>query len=129
MSEDYRPPTELFVKAQIRVAAQEGVPITVVHRGDPTSGTIILKINRLNGTARVMIEAQSEKGRIWTPATNTDPMSDAAAEAYLALQPNMDPYGFSKSRTKKVVSASPAASKTPRRVLPFNDKQEKSPTI
>jgi len=91
MSEDYRPPTELFVKAQIRVAAQEGIPITVVHRGDPTSGTIILKINRLNGTARVMIEAQSEKGRIWTPATNTDPMSDAAAEAYLALQPNMDP--------------------------------------
>jgi len=91
MSDDFRPPTELFVKAQIRLAAQEGVPVTVIHRGDPTSGTVILKINLLNGTARVLIEAQSERGRIWTPATTTDPMPDAAAEAYLARQPDMDP--------------------------------------
>ncbi|MDD3370811.1 MAG: DUF1491 family protein [Alphaproteobacteria bacterium] len=88
---EIRPATELFVKAQIRTAGREGVPVTIVHRGDPTSGTVILKINLLNGTARVLVEARAESGRIWMPATATDPMTDAAAESYLSRQASIDP--------------------------------------
>jgi hypothetical protein len=90
MSED-RLPTALNVSALIRAAAQEGVPMTVVHRGDASSGTLILKINLLNGTARVLIEARYGDERVWTPATSTDPMSDKAADAYLSRQTDTDP--------------------------------------
>jgi len=86
-----RPPTSLYVTAQVRVAEREGVPITVIHRGDPNSGTIILKINLLNGTARVLTEARFDDERVWTPATSQDPMPDAAAEAYLSRQTDTDP--------------------------------------
>ncbi|MFA4994565.1 MAG: DUF1491 family protein [Bdellovibrionales bacterium] len=86
-----RPPTSLYVSAIARGAEREGVPITVVHRGDPNSGTIILKINLLNGTARVLIEARFNDERVWTPATGEDPMSDAKAESYMARQTNTDP--------------------------------------
>ncbi len=85
-------PTALHVNAVARQAAQEGVFITVMHRGDPHSGTVILKINLLDGTARVLIEARDGGICIWTPAaTGQDPMPDAAAEAYLSRQPDIDP--------------------------------------
>jgi hypothetical protein len=90
MSED-RLSTDLLVSAATRLAEKEGVPVTVVHRGDPNSGTLILKINLLNGTARVLTEVRDGDNRVWTPATSTDPVSDAAAEAYLSRQADIDP--------------------------------------
>ena len=83
--------TELFVSATIRSAAMQAVPITVLRRGDPSSGTLILKINLLNGTARVLIEARFNDARVWTPATPTDPMHEKDADAYLARQHDVDP--------------------------------------
>ncbi len=90
MSED-RLATDLYVSAHTRIAAREGVPMTVVHRGDPSSGTLILKINLLNGTARVLVEARYDDDRVWTPATHADPMLEAEAEAYLSRQAALDP--------------------------------------
>ncbi|MFA5040590.1 MAG: DUF1491 family protein [Bdellovibrionales bacterium] len=84
-------PTAFYVSAVIREAAQEGVSVIVVHKGDAQSGTMILKINLLNGTSRVLIEARDGENRVWIPATSTDPMTDAAAEAYLSKQTAIDP--------------------------------------
>jgi hypothetical protein len=83
--------TDLYVSAHIRTAARDGVPMTVVRRGDASSGSLILKINLLDGTARVLIEARYDDARVWTPATSVDPMPDADAEAYLARQAEIDP--------------------------------------
>jgi hypothetical protein len=83
--------THLFVSAHARLASQEGIPVTVLHRGDPTSGTIILKINLLDRTARVLVEARSGDARIWMPATSTDPMPESEADAYLSRQAEIDP--------------------------------------
>ena len=83
--------TDLYVSAHIRAAASNGVPMMVTRRGDPSSGSLILKINLLNGTARVLIEARYDGNRVWTPATHTDPMPDRDAEDYLARQAEIDP--------------------------------------
>ena len=88
---DGRLATDLYVSAHIRTAAREGVPMTVVRKGDPSSGSLILKINLLNGTARVLIEARFDEERVWTPATRTDPMDEREAEAYMARQAEVDP--------------------------------------
>ncbi|MDR3425698.1 MAG: DUF1491 family protein [Alphaproteobacteria bacterium] len=90
MNED-RLSTDLYVSAMTRLAAREGVPVMVLHRGDPSSGTLILKINLLNGTARILIEARYNDARVWTPATPTDPMTEKDADAYLSRQTQVDP--------------------------------------
>lgn len=88
---DQRLATDLYVSAHIRQASRDGVPMTVTRRGDPSSGSLILKINLLNGTARVLIEARFDGARVWTPATHTDPMPERDADAYLARQAGIDP--------------------------------------
>jgi hypothetical protein len=83
--------TDMYVSAYIRTAAREAVPIMVLRRGDASSGSLILKINLLNGTARVLIEARYNEARVWTPATNTDPMDERDADAYMTRQGEIDP--------------------------------------
>jgi len=65
--------------------------MTVIRMGDPSSGSLILKINLLNGTARVLIEARYHDNRVWTPALPEDPMSESDADAYLKRQADIDP--------------------------------------
>ncbi len=84
-------PTDMLINAQTRIAAKEGVPIVVRRRGDDASGTIILKINRLDGTSDVLTQSRYEDRRVWTPAGRTNPMSEADAERYLDRQAEIDP--------------------------------------
>src|ERR1700761_1218924 len=83
--------TDLYVSAHIRTASRENVPMTVIKKGDPSSGSLILKINLLNGTARILIEARYEDKRVWTPALPQDPMPERDADAYLDRQSTVDP--------------------------------------
>jgi hypothetical protein len=83
--------TDLYVSAHMRVAMRAGVPMIVTRRGDVSSGSLILKINLMNGTARVLIEARYDGDRVWTPATQNDPMDERDADAYLTRQADIDP--------------------------------------
>ncbi len=84
-------PTDFMISAQIRIAAREGVPIVVRQRGDNNLGTITLKINLLNGLARVLTQARLDDEIVWNPVSRTDPMNDADAEIYLERQSKFDP--------------------------------------
>ena len=90
MSDD-RLPTDMMVSAQIRIAARDNVPIVVRRRGHNASGTLVLKINLLDGTARVLTQARFDDELVWTPISRTDPMSDADAETSMERQAQMDP--------------------------------------
>lgn len=84
-------PTDMLINAHIRRAAREGITITVLRHGDNASGTIILKINRLNGTAHVLMQVRYEDESVWAPATRIDPMPEAEADLYLDRQAHIDP--------------------------------------
>ena len=88
---DERLPTDFMIAAQIRTAAREGVPIIVRRRGDNSIGTIILKINLLNGTARVLTQVRFNDEIVWNPVSRTDPMNDVDAETYMNRQADIDP--------------------------------------
>lgn len=88
---DERLPTDFMIAAQIRMASREGVPVTVRRRGDNSVGTIILKINLLNGTARVLAQARFNDEIVWNPVSRIDPMSDLDAENYMNRQAEIDP--------------------------------------
>ncbi len=84
-------PTDLIINAQIRIAAKEGVPITVRRHGDNSSGTIIIKINHLDGTAQVLTQVRFDDELVWTAVNKSRPFSEAEADLYLEQQAKIDP--------------------------------------
>lgn len=91
MSDEARLPTHLIVGAQIRRAAQQGVPIVVLRRGDPQGGAVALKINRLDGTAHVLVQTRRDTVLGWSPASRQDPLAEAEADAVMTRQGEFDP--------------------------------------
>ncbi len=90
MSED-RLPTDFLISAQIQIAAKQGIPIVVRRRGDNSSGVIVLKINRLDGTAHILTQVRYNDDLVWAPVSSTDPMIEAEADRYLEQQIAIDP--------------------------------------
>ncbi len=84
-------PTDMMINAQTRIAAQQGVPITIVRHGHDASGVIVLKINRLDGTARVFTQARFGDDLVWSPVSKIDPMPEADADRYMEQQARFDP--------------------------------------
>jgi hypothetical protein len=84
-------PTDLLVSAQTRIAAEHGIPIVVRHRGDSSTGVIVLKINLLDGTARVLTQVRIDDELAWNSASPNDCMKDEDAERYLDQQIDIDP--------------------------------------
>lgn len=85
-------PTDLRIRAQIRIAAAQGIPMMVVHKGDPDSGTIYLKINRLDGTAEILSQIRSEGGDlVWMSITERKGWPEREADTYLFQQQDFDP--------------------------------------
>ncbi|MGE3622701.1 MAG: DUF1491 family protein [Bdellovibrionales bacterium] len=90
MSDD-KPPASFLIGAQIRIAAREGIPMVIRRRGDESIGAIILKINRLDGTAHILTQVRMDDELMWSPVSRTDPMPEADAERYLEKQAKIDP--------------------------------------
>lgn len=65
--------------------------MVVRRRGDETQGTIILKIDRLDGTAHVLGQARMGDETVWNPMSRTDPLPDAEAERLIEKQAAIDP--------------------------------------
>jgi len=91
---DDRLPTSLLIAAQIRIAGQHGIPIIVRRRGYEASGTIYLKISRLDGTAHVYVQARMGDEVVWHPVSRADPMPESDAEKAFEKQAQIDPDGW-----------------------------------
>ncbi|MBP2314149.1 DUF1491 family protein [Azospirillum soli] len=88
---DDRLPTHLWVMAHIRAADAEGVTMMVLRKGDPSRGTVILKLNRLDRTFSVLVQVRDEERLRWSRGTGPDPVDEATADAYIARQTRYDP--------------------------------------
>lgn len=85
----------IWVNAYIRQLGAVPIPAMVARRGDPDAGAIFIKVNTLDGSARVFRPALSmldeEVGeRRWTDAFQRGGTSESEADAYLARQANFD---------------------------------------
>ncbi|MEX0759407.1 MAG: DUF1491 family protein [Tistlia sp.] len=91
MSEE-RLPTEVWVMAQVRRCHQEGRPAFVLRKGDLRGGLVLLKVNRLDGTALVLTQQRDLEGRLgWMVAVGKGPVAEAEADAYLERATGRDP--------------------------------------
>jgi len=84
--------TELWVKAQLRLCDQAMLPAFVRRRGDPDAGAVIVKLDRMDGTSEVFVQARAGDGsRAWTRGSGEGVVLDAEAEAYIQRQLSFDP--------------------------------------
>jgi hypothetical protein len=84
--------TEIWVQALLRTAQANGAMGYVVRRGDSDGGAVLVKISRLNGTARLLVPARNGDGqRIYLDLTGkTAGPDEASIDAYLAKRANQD---------------------------------------
>jgi hypothetical protein len=84
--------TALAVQAAVRLCGLRAVPVAVLRRGDDDAGTILVKMNRLDGGFVVLVETRAPDGhKAWLKATGAKPVSEADADAYIARQVGRDP--------------------------------------
>ena len=84
--------TGIWVMAQVRICDRAFIPATVVRRGDPDAGTVLLKLNRFEHGVTVYTQATSMTDEpAWTRGTGPTPVSEAEADAYIERQVKYDP--------------------------------------
>lgn len=82
----------IWVAAYLRRRAAQGIPGFVTRHGDETSGTVLVKINLLDGRARIFAAGYNERGdRVWTPALSEDPAPEEDVMAYIERAVKRDP--------------------------------------
>ncbi len=83
--------TELWVQSCIRRAAIDGVAVTVVSKGDPGSGAVLVKLNQRDKGCVVFAETRDPKGvRAWFRGTGADPVTEQAADEYIGRHRGRD---------------------------------------
>lgn len=81
-----------WIKACIRRADQNGIAATVVCKGDPGSGAILVKLNQRDLGCWVLAETQDDQGRrAWFRGSGPAAISEAEADAYIDRHRRRDP--------------------------------------
>jgi hypothetical protein len=84
--------TGLWVTAQVRLCDRAFIPATVVRRGDPDVGTVLIKLNRFEDGVTVYAQASTLDGEpAWSRGSGPKPVTEAEADAYIARQVERDP--------------------------------------
>lgn len=82
----------IWVSAQVRMCDVNMMQAVVRRRGDPDAGSIILRLDRLNGHSIVLSQARDAAGnRAWLVANGGEPLSDADVESYIDRRIASDP--------------------------------------
>lgn len=87
-----RLPARLEVSSLIRAVAAAGGFATVLRKGDPDGGTILLVLTERGGNQRLYERMPAPDGtRRWTKREHVDPAKPAETADYLARRGDQDP--------------------------------------
>jgi len=82
----------IWVAAYLRRCGVDNIPCAIVRKGDETAGSVVIKVNLLDGRARIFVAAYGDSGkRIWVPGLKDDPAAEADADAYIQRATARDP--------------------------------------
>lgn len=82
----------IWISAQVRLCDIQSLPAMVRRKGDPDAGSIIIRIDRLNGFSRLLTQVRDANGqRCWLSALGEDTAPDAEVEAYIERRLASDP--------------------------------------
>lgn len=85
--------SEFWVQALIRRAQVGGAFATVLRKGDPDAGAVLVKVATLNGAARLYAPAQDGEGeRVWLDlSAGTLGTDEKAIDAHAFTRADRDP--------------------------------------
>jgi hypothetical protein len=84
--------SDVWIMAHVRRCNADGVPAMVVRHGDDRAGALILKLNKLDGTCKVLTQATDMEGRLgWLAAFDGAPVAETEAEDYIQRAVKRDP--------------------------------------
>lgn len=89
---DDRLPSDVWIMAQVRRCNGDGVPATVVRKGEAKGGTLLLKLNLFEQGCRVLSQARDLDGELgWLAAFKGELVPEAEADEYIARAMARDP--------------------------------------
>ena len=89
---DERLKAEFWIMAHVRRCNADGVPATVVRRGDSRGGTLVLKINQFDRGCRVLSQALDMDGTLgWLAAFSGGLVPETEADDYIVRATGRDP--------------------------------------
>ena len=89
--EESRLRTDFWLMALIRQSMADGIPMTVVHKGDAVGGAVLIKLNQFELGCTVFSQTRDGEGnRAWLRATGTAPIAEADADSFIARQRGYD---------------------------------------
>lgn len=90
--DDPRLPVHLWIDAQLRPLNDLGVFYYIHKRGEKNSGIILLKINRLDGFCKLLIQQRDFEGKLgWMNALQVEIVEESKADAYIQRSSLRDP--------------------------------------
>jgi hypothetical protein len=81
----------LWVSMAIRIGDQANRPATVLRKGDPDSGGILVVLRGREGLSVLSQVRGADAAPAWMRGTGTEPVDEATADAYVARQVRRDP--------------------------------------
>lgn len=92
MTTDGRLSTEIWVGAHLRRCNDQGIFAAVLRKGDPWGGAVIVKLNLLDSTFRLLSQTRDMDGKVaWLAVQQGALMSEEEAGAYIDRQVKRDP--------------------------------------
>jgi hypothetical protein len=87
-----RLPSDILVMATVRRCNGQGLFAAILHRGDDWGGAIIVKINLLDGTSKLLTQSRDLDGKVaWLAVNKGALMSESEAGDYIERQVKRDP--------------------------------------
>ncbi len=90
--EEPRVKASFWVSAQVRMCGLLALPAVVRRRGDPDAGSILMRLDRLDGHSVLLSQSRDAEGRqVWMGSNGAAPMPDADVEQYIERRVRSDP--------------------------------------
>ncbi|HEX9447456.1 MAG TPA: DUF1491 family protein [Dongiaceae bacterium] len=87
-----RLPSDILVMATVRRCNNQGLFAAVLHRGDDWGGAIIVKLNLLDGTSKLLTQSRDLDSKVaWLAVNKGVALSESEAGDYIERQVKRDP--------------------------------------
>ena len=84
--------TSLFVEGILRNWSQAGEFHYIIQKGDPDTGTLLIKLSNTRGKAKLLTEMPDIEGNLkWQNVLENDILEEQQADQYILQAKDMDP--------------------------------------
>lgn len=90
--EEQRVKASIWVSAQVRMCGLMALPVVVRRRGDADAGSILIRIDRMDGHSVLLSQSRDSDGRpAWLQTSGETPIPDGDVETYIERRVRTDP--------------------------------------